>query len=518
MIPAVIYARYSSSGQREESIEGQIRECTEYAERNGFHVLRSYTDKALTGRTDKRPGFQQMIRDSEKKAFQAVICWKTDRFARNRYDAAVYKARLRKNDVRLYYAREAIPEGAEGIILESVMEGFAEYYSASLSENVKRGFVDSALNHKAHGRRIFGYTVDENDQFVPDPETAPIVRRIFEEYDAGKKQKQIYEDLMAEGLQPTNKRSAKVRNSWISKLLRNEAYIGVYTFKDEIRDEDAIPPIVDRDLFDRVQKRLAQSMNRSRERKTAEAPVRFLLTGKVFCGHCGQSMVGDSARSKSGKKHFYYTCYGKKRRTCDKKREPKEDLERLVVAELVRLLHSDQFISEMADACVEHLQRPEENGDLIILENQKKNLEIQIGNLTDALAYGSAPKSVIRRISEMEAQLEEVDRKIAELRLQEAPKLTRDHFVFYLEKLRDAAAQMPGSKYEEMLVEYFFNSVFVYDDKLILHVNSTPERSEAVTFERNADLCSDRDSESPPLASLSEHGIPVVSVVIFRNG
>lgn len=138
-IPAVIYARYSSSGQREESIEGQLRECHEYAQRNGMTIIGEYIDKALTGRTDKRPDFQRMLRDSEKGVFQVVICWKMDRFARNRYDSAMYKYRLKKNGVRLAYAKESIPEGPEGIILEAVMEGYAEYYSENLSQNVKRG-------------------------------------------------------------------------------------------------------------------------------------------------------------------------------------------------------------------------------------------------------------------------------------------------------------------------------------------------------------------------------------------
>ena len=155
MIKAVIYARYSSHNQREESIEGQIRECTEYAERNGMRVLRSYSDKALTGRTDRRPGFQRMVADAEKHLFEVVICWKTDRFARNRYDAAVYKAKLRKSGVRLIYAREAVPDGPEGIILESVLEGFAEYYSANLAQNISRGLYENALKCRVMGASIF---------------------------------------------------------------------------------------------------------------------------------------------------------------------------------------------------------------------------------------------------------------------------------------------------------------------------------------------------------------------------
>ena len=154
MNSAVIYARYSSQGQREESIEGQLRECRAFAERNGFTVIQEYTDSALTGRTDHRPGFQKMIRDAEKRQFSTVIVWKLDRFARNRYDAATYRARLKKSGVSIVSAREAIPDGAEGIIIESLMEGMAEYYSANLAENVRRGLFDNALQRKTIGGQM----------------------------------------------------------------------------------------------------------------------------------------------------------------------------------------------------------------------------------------------------------------------------------------------------------------------------------------------------------------------------
>ena len=129
---AVIYARYSSDNQREESIEGQIRECTAYAEKNGITVVKHYIDRAISAKTDNRPEFQQMIKDSDKKLFDIVLVWKLDRFARNRYDSARYKTQLKKNGVKLMSATEIISEGPEGIILESVLEGYAEYYSADL--------------------------------------------------------------------------------------------------------------------------------------------------------------------------------------------------------------------------------------------------------------------------------------------------------------------------------------------------------------------------------------------------
>lgn len=121
---AVIYARYSSDNQREESIEGQLRDCMQYAEYNDIQVVGSYIDRALSAKTDNRPNFQKMIKDSAKRIFDVIIVWKLDRFARNRFDSAYYKNVLKKNGVRVVSAKESISEGAEGIILESVLEGF----------------------------------------------------------------------------------------------------------------------------------------------------------------------------------------------------------------------------------------------------------------------------------------------------------------------------------------------------------------------------------------------------------
>ena len=147
----VIYARYSSDNQREESIEGQIRENTAYANKNGIDIVGTYIDRAYSAKTDNRPEFQKMIKDSAKKNFDVVIVWKLDRFSRNRYDSAKYKAMLKKNNVRVISATEAISEGAEGIILEAVLEGMAEYYSADLAEKVSRGMTENALKCRFNG-------------------------------------------------------------------------------------------------------------------------------------------------------------------------------------------------------------------------------------------------------------------------------------------------------------------------------------------------------------------------------
>ena len=171
---AVIYARYSSDNQREESIEGQIRECTAYAEKNGITVIKHYIDRAFSAKTDNRPEFQQMIKDSGKKLFDVVLVWKFDRFARNRFDSANYKMILKKNGVHLISVMEPIAEGSQGILVETLLEGMAEYYSAELSEKVIRGHTENALKCKYNGGTpTFGYVIDKDMQYQLDPRTAP---------------------------------------------------------------------------------------------------------------------------------------------------------------------------------------------------------------------------------------------------------------------------------------------------------------------------------------------------------
>ena len=145
---AVIYARYSSAEQREESIEGQLRECQEYAERHNLTIINTYIDRALSAKSDNRPVFQNMIRDSAKKQFGVVLVWKLDRFARNRFDSATYRAVLKRNSVNVVSAKENISDGPEGIILEAMLEGMAEYYEPESQGYFKYFFLTHPLDDK----------------------------------------------------------------------------------------------------------------------------------------------------------------------------------------------------------------------------------------------------------------------------------------------------------------------------------------------------------------------------------
>ena len=230
----VIYARYSSDNQREESIEGQLRECKEYAERNDIMILGTYIDRALSAKTDNRPEFQHMIKDSTKGLFDVVLVWKLDRFARNRYDSARYKNILKKNGVKVISARENISEGSEGIILEAMLEGYAEYYSAELSEKVIRGLTDNALKCKYNGGTVpMGYYIDEQQYYQIDPKTAPVVLEMFTRYSEGATMQELVNLLNSRGMRSI--RGGKITLNIMNHLLKNRRYMGEYSYRDVVK-------------------------------------------------------------------------------------------------------------------------------------------------------------------------------------------------------------------------------------------------------------------------------------------
>lgn len=471
---AVIYARYSSSGQREESIEGQLRDCRQYAEALGVNVIGEYCDKALTGTMDKRPEFQRMIRDSAKKQFTVLICWKNDRFARNKYDAVIYKSRLKANGVKILYAKETIPEGPEGIILESILEGYAEYYSANLSQNVKRGNRESAMKLQTVGQVVFGLRAGADKRFEHDPQTAPIVKRIFEEYAAGKKAKDIIADLNAEGFRTVT--GGKFNANSINRILQNEKYIGVYEYSG-VRDEHGIPPIVSRELFEKCAKMVKKRHEAPAAKREAGG---FLLTGKLFCGECGSAMTGDCGTGKSGKVYAYYTCVDRrKQKKCAKERAPKEWAENVVVSELVKIVHNDEVIQAFADRFMEWQKAESEapNEFLSGMEQQLRQTETAIKNNLALIDSGVITDSVRSHLMELEIKRDALERGIATERLaHEAPKLSRESVVWFLEQFRIGNADDP--EWRIYLVDTFLKAAYLYDDgRLLLHLNFTGDKS-----------------------------------------
>ena len=460
---AVIYARYSSDSQREESIDGQIRECTAFAEKNGITILRHYIDRAYSAKTDNRPDFQEMIKDSSKKLFDMVIVWKLDRFARNRYDSARYKAQLKRNGVKVVSATEVISEGAEGIILESVLEGYAEYYSADLSEKVIRGRTENALKCKFNGGTLpIGYVIDEEQHFQIDPLTAPFVLDVFKKYDKGATMKDLRDWLNESGVR--NTRGQPLNYNSIQHMLSNRRYIGEYRYRD-IFVPDGIPAIVPQDLFDRVQEKLAQNRKAPARHKAEDD---YLLTTKLFCGYCGAYLCGESGKSRNGTIHHYYKCVSvkKKRTDCKKKPVRKQWLEDLVVNEVMKVVMDDKAIEAIVSMVMDLQDR--ENTSLPLYEQQLQEAQRGIDNLLNAIQQGILTKSTKSRLEELEAAKEDLEIKIANEKIVR-PRISLEFVTFWLHKFRRLDVRQQSHR--KMLIDAFVNAIYLYDDKLVLTFN-----------------------------------------------
>ncbi len=459
---AVIYARYSSDNQREESIEGQIRECTAYAEKNGITVVKHYIDRALSAKTDNRPDFQQMIKDSEKRLFDIVLVWKLDRFARNRYDSAHYEYQLERNHVKLVSATEPISDSPAGIMVKSMLTGMAEYYSAELSEKVVRGMTENVLKGKYNGGTIpIGFKVDEEKFFQVDPLKAPFVVEAFQRYNDGATMKELMNWLNDSGV--TTNRNQKFTYNSVQTLLTNKRYIGENHFKDIVMP-DSIPAIVDKDLFEEVQLKIKKN-SRAPARHKAEDD--YLLTTKLFCGMCGAMMFGECGTGRNKVVHHYYKCATAKRfKTCKKKTVRKEWLEDLVIAETMKLIQDDAVIDAIVAEVME-LQE-QENTTLPLLEKQMREVENGIENMLNAIQAGVLTNSTKSRLEKLEAQQKELEVRIAEEKIAR-PRLSENQVRFWLTRFRKLDPNVKSHR--ETLINTFVNAVYLYDEKVLIAFN-----------------------------------------------
>lgn len=462
---AVIYARYSSDNQREESIEGQLRECTAYCQKNDITILRTYIDRAMSAKTDHRPDFQRMIRDSAKGLFDVIIVWKLDRFARNRYDSAHYKAQLRKYGVKVLSATENISDGPEGIILESMLEGMAEYYSAELSEKVIRGHTENALKCKYNGGTpTFGYVIDKDKYYQIDPHTAPVVLESYIRYDQGATMKEVMEYMAENGF--TTIRGRKIDLNFIARMLKNRKYIGEYSYR-HIVTPGGIPAIVPQDLFDRVQQRLEQNRKAPARHKAEDD---YLLTTKLFCGTCGAMMVGESGTSASkGRKYHYYRCVNtKKHKTCNAKHKSvrKIPLENAVVNATMAKVMDDHFVEYIADRVME--LQSQESSELPALRQQLAETERGIENMLNAIQMGIINASTKQRLDELEERKKDIELRIIQEEIKK-PILSREDVTFWICRFR----KLDVDKLDERrrLIDSFVNSVTIFDDHILITFN-----------------------------------------------
>lgn len=484
MTNAVIYARFSSHSQSEQSIEGQLAECNAYAQRNGYTIVGEYVDRAISGTTDARPNFLKMIDDAQKKQFQYVIVYQLDRFARNRYDSATYKARLKKCGVRVLSARENIADDASGILVEGVLESMAEYYSAELSQKVQRGMNINAQKAISNGGSIpFGFKT-VNKLYVVDDDTAPAVVRIFGMYANGHTIVEINDWLNSHGYRTTL--GAPFNKNSLRHLLKNKKYIGTYCYNG-VEIPDAIPRIVSDEVFNAVQERL--SVNKKAPART-KAISEYLLTTKLFCGHCGEMMTGTSGKSHTGTVYFYYKCNNAKKKACDKKAVKKEVIESFVVAECRKLLTAGN-IKKIAKEVVALCEKEADRSELNRLAKQIKDVERRQNNIMSAISECDDETTRKMLFAEMKRLSAEKDDAEKQYEIEKASNVvvTEDEIVFFLSSLKKGKAD--SLSYRKTLINVFINKIYLYDDRAVFFFNTSGKpktvNAETLGFATNND-------------------------------
>ena len=455
---AVAYARYSSAGQRDVSIEQQLADIRAFAHREGYTIVHEYADHARSGfkNSSARTAFQSMMSAAESGGFDTVISWKVDRFGRNREESALFKGRLRRFGVKVLYAMEPIPEGSAGVLLEGMLEATAEWYSRQLSENVTRGMTDNAHRCLYNGTRIIGYVRGPDGRYAIQPEEAAVVRNIFSLYRSGMSAARICRQLSAQGV--TTSRGKPFTPESVLRVISNERYTGVYIW-GAIRVPDGMPALISVPEYEE-----AQRMKTKTARHVDQGAVDYLLTGKAFCGCCGAAMVGDSGTSKTGARHYYYTCQARKaRKGCPKKSVQKEYLESAFVL-------SDAEIERNVDAIMAAQAEEMKSSPLASMEAEYAETLKKIANINNAIAAGIWNSSTSAMLKELEDAAETLRVSVETLRYSQSQLLDRDRVLFFLHQFTKGDRNDP--LFRQHIISTFVNAVYVFDDHLKLVVNT----------------------------------------------
>ena len=499
---AVAYARYSSAGQRDVSIDQQLSDIRAFAGREGYTIVHEYADHARSGfkRTDARSEFQSMMAAADKGSFDTVIAWKVDRFGRNREESAIFKGRLRQRGVRVVYAMEPIPDGAAGVLLEGMLEATAEWYSRNLSENVSRGMLDNARKCLWNGAQLYGFRKGPGGSFQIEEQEAALIRRMFSLYLQGYSFSRVAEALNIDGLRTP--RGNLFDSSFIKRIINNDRYTGVYRW-GSIVTPDGIPAIVSKSDFER-----AQTMKNKTARHVNQGGTDYLLTGKAFCGICGAPLIGDSGTSHTGASHFYYTCRDRKnKKSCTLKTCRKEELEKTVIDFVFDYCLTGKVKETIADHVIAAQEAALKKSPLAGMERELAATRRKIDNINNAIADGFASSTTAVKLRELESVAEELRVSVESLRYSESQLITRDRVLFFLDKLAGMDRKDPAR--QKQIINTFVNSVTLYPDGSLRIVINTIEGVRLEPIELLPDI------PAPPPGS--DFGARGVLVSIYPN-
>ena len=464
---AVIYARYSSDRQTEQSIEGQLRVCNEFAKANDIVIVDEYIDRAMTGTNDNRPAFKKMLADSDRHSpWDIVLVYAIDRFGRNSIEVAVNKQRLQKSGKILLSATQRTStnvdgsKNLDGILLENVLIGLSEYYSAELAQKIRRGLKESwSKGQFTGGILAYGYKL-ENKKAVIDNDQANIVLDIFNMYANGFDATDIIDKLHSKGIMHKGK---PFLHNAIYGILHNEKYIGKCTFNNETYT-NIYPAIVPLDLFNQVQIKLEHNKLGQKSRE-----VDFLLKGKLYCGYCGKRMNGESGTSHTGKVMYYYKCATRKKKTgnCHKKTVNKDFIENAVLDMTMDLFTNKVNLNIIADEIMRTVNQSKQDKSILkLLQAQKQNAEKSLKNVMTAIEQGIITATTKNRVTELENEIDGLQVKILQEECNLRSQVNREDIMEFLTYgVRQSSPQV--------LIDILINKIELFDNEIVIYFNYT---------------------------------------------
>lgn len=504
---AVVYARFSSDNQRDESIDAQLRAINEYADKNNIKIVNQFIDRAKSATSDKRPEFQNMIKfcEADTTGISMVIVHKLDRFSRDKYDSAMYKQKLKVKGIRVVSVLENLDNSPESLILESVIEGMAQYYSANLAREVAKVQRENGLRAMHNGGDApLGYDVTNDKRYAINKEEAQAVKIIFDMYVNGYSYSNIIDKLNDLGYK--TKRGNKFGKNSLHGILSNEKYTGVYVFnktqrkgingkrnghkqksEDEIiKVEGGMPQIIGKDIFIQAQEMMQK---RKKAPGSHKAITLYLLTGIIKCGECGHAMQGNKRKDKYGNDYISYRCgCRKQKRDCKNKEIKREYLEEFVLTELEEHVLNDNAIPALSKELNERLKtKSNDNHEMLNnLRNKLDKVNKEIENILTAIMSGIMNSMLKDKLDELEQVKLNLDLKINELSIEsnsvESVDITEDQIrnmfgrfkEFVLTRNLPECKKFISDYVKEVVVyrdhvEVIFNVVFSFVDNEITH-------------------------------------------------
>lgn len=485
----VLYARFSSDLQRAESIDAQVRAMKKYCEQNRMQIIDTYVDEAKSATSDKRPSFQRMIEDSKKHIFDGVVVHKLDRFARNRYDSAMYKRTLKLNGVKVFSVLENLDDSPESIMLESLLEGMNEYYSKNLAREVMKGLKENAIQCKhTGGTPPLGYYIDENKHLAIDKKEAEAVHIIFDMYSKGHSYDEIISVLNQKKFY-TKKGNIFVRNS-IYSILTNEKYTGTYvynkssskdiynrrnshSYKDDdeiIRVPDGCPQLIDMETFEKVSERIAENHHMA---GMYNAKHRYLLSGYLFCGYCGKRLTGNrrySGRNKS--LSVTYRCLTHKDQ-CISKEYNRYFLEDYVFGQIKEYFGYKAKVTGMYNKLNKYLEKSKK-----ILENDMKRLtedlisvNESVANITNAIEKGICTDDIFKRLETLKREKTRIETELSKKAQIQDIRFTNDDVNNMLAECKNLLRQ-PSNPENRWFLKKVISKIVLYRDEVLIILNT----------------------------------------------